>query len=405
MPTLTNRWAVLALLFLVRLIFPIQYQQVAPLVPFMVSDMGINYAQVGMLIGAFMLPGAFLALPSGLLGVRFGDKAVVLLGLGLMASGTELLAFSNGFTPAFIGRLLSGAGAVMLNVQIAKLITDWFAGRELSTAYGIHLGSFPLGVSLSLSTLGLVAEASSWRMAVHLTGLCTISSLVLMGLLYRDPGGRSASQAAPGLSGFSISRRELVLILTLSSLWVLFNTGYMVFMSFAPTLLVDRGHTVVQAGFLVGIASWVSIISTPLGGILVDWSGRINSFIWVGTIISTAGIVLLVWGGPIVVWMVLLGIAFGLVPGAVMALPQQVLLPTSRSMGFGIFYTFVFLGFGALPAVAGWLHDVTGSADMSMYFSGAVTLFTIPALLLFRALQRRLGSPGLEHAQGATAGA
>jgi MFS family permease len=155
----------------------------------------------------------------------------------------------------------------------------------------------------------------------------------------------------------------------------------------------------------VGIASWVSIVSTPLGGILVDWSGRINSFIWAGTIISTVGIVFLVWGGPIVVWMVLLGVAFGLVPGAVMALPQQVLLPTSRSMGFGLFYTFVFLGFGVLPAVAGWLQDVTGSADMSMYFSGAVTLLTIPALLIFRALQRRLGSPGLEYAQAAAASA
>ncbi len=44
---LTNRWAVLGLLFFARLGVAVQFQAVPPLVPFLVRDLGLSYAQVG----------------------------------------------------------------------------------------------------------------------------------------------------------------------------------------------------------------------------------------------------------------------------------------------------------------------------------------------------------------------
>jgi MFS family permease len=55
--------------------------------PLLVNDLHIGYGQVGWLMGPFMLPGAVIAHPGGMLGRRFGARRLVLLGLALMTLG------------------------------------------------------------------------------------------------------------------------------------------------------------------------------------------------------------------------------------------------------------------------------------------------------------------------------
>ena len=139
MPILTNRWHVLALLFFARASMAVQFQSVPPISTLLVKELGFNFTQIGLLIGLFMFPGIFIALPGGLLGQRFGDKVVVLAGLGLQAVGALIFANAAAFPMAFAGRLICGVGAVVLNVQLTKIVNDWFASREISTSMGISL--------------------------------------------------------------------------------------------------------------------------------------------------------------------------------------------------------------------------------------------------------------------------
>ena len=145
MPILTNRWIVLALLFFARASMAVQFQSIPPISTLMVEELGFNFTQIGILIGLFMLPGVFIALPGGLLGQRFGDKAVVLVGLGLQVIGSLVLANSAKFPMAFAGRLIGGVGAVMLNVQLTKIVNDWFADKEIITAMAVLMSSWPFG--------------------------------------------------------------------------------------------------------------------------------------------------------------------------------------------------------------------------------------------------------------------
>jgi len=89
-------------------------------------------------------------------------------------------------------------------------------------------------------------------------------------------------------------------------------------------------------------------------------------------------------------WVVLFGIALGIWPGAVMSLPSQVLSPTGRSTGFGLFYTVYYLGMAILPPFAGLLQDRTGNAIASVLLGGFLMGFTILPLLGFRVLQWRV---------------
>ncbi len=67
---MTNRWAVLALLFLVRFSMPLHFQSLPPVAPQFMEALELNFAQFGVLIGLSSVPGIFLALPGGLLGAR-----------------------------------------------------------------------------------------------------------------------------------------------------------------------------------------------------------------------------------------------------------------------------------------------------------------------------------------------
>src|SRR5438445_669698 len=156
-----------------------QFQSVASVGPLLVPELGLAWAQLGTLIGVYMLPGAFFALPGGMLGQRLGERRTVVASLALMVAGGLVTAASHGFALAVSGRLLSGVGAVLMNILLAKMVADWFAEGELTTAMAIMLSSWPVGLGLAAATLGGVATSSSWRMAVATAGLATLLLPVL----------------------------------------------------------------------------------------------------------------------------------------------------------------------------------------------------------------------------------
>lgn len=366
----------------------LQFQSVPPIAPFLMADMGMNYAQLGMLIGMFMFPGIFLALPGGLLGARFGDKPVVLAALALLTVGPLLVANSPSFTIAFAGRILSGVGGVLLNIQLPKIVTDRFAGREISTAMGSLMSMWPLGIALALATLGSLATATSWQTAMYATAAYAALALVLVMGLYRDPPAQPPTPTGGRLPLWAISNRELGLVLWAGAAWMFLNTGFIVFMSFAPTLLINRGLSVAQAGLLVSWASWISIGSLPLGGYAVDRSGKPNALTVVGAIVTAVPCLMLPLAGPAVAWIVLFGLAFAAPTAAIVALPSEVLSPDSRSTGFGAFWAMYYIGMALIPPLAGHLLDATGSAAVPIWFGGLLWLMIIPTLFAFRLLQR-----------------
>ena len=89
-----SRWGILAVLFVVRATMAFQFQSVAAVAPLLVREFNVGLADIGVLIGLYLAPGAVLALPGGVIGRRFGDKTTVLFGLALMLGGGLLMGLS-----------------------------------------------------------------------------------------------------------------------------------------------------------------------------------------------------------------------------------------------------------------------------------------------------------------------
>src|SRR6202045_3748803 len=117
---LSNRWIILAVLFVVRLTMAFQFQSVAAVAPLLGTQFGVSLADIGILIGLYFTPGVALALPGGAIGKWFGDKRTVLLALLLMLGGSLAMALSPSWLVQVVGRLVAGGGGVLLNVQMTK---------------------------------------------------------------------------------------------------------------------------------------------------------------------------------------------------------------------------------------------------------------------------------------------
>ena len=362
-----------------------QFQSVASVSTFLVDELSISYTEVGTLIGLFMLPGVVIALPSGVLGSRFGDKRVCAFGLVLMVIGGVLMGAGQTYITVFTGRLLTGIGAVLFNVILTKMVTDWFAGKEIVTAMGVILSSWPFGIALGLVLQSAVAEAYSWPLVMYLSsGACAVAFALVIAL-YRPPPTATNVQEPAGVN-FKLPWRELAPVSMAGLSWGSFNAGLVIFFSFTPALLASRGMSATDAGTLVSVGLWVSLISLPLGGYLTQRVGWPKATIALFSLLTGVALFLLPFVPFPLGLSILVGLAIGPPAGAIVALPSQVLSAESRGQGFGVFYVWYYAAMAIGPALAGLGRDFTGGPSAPVLIGGAMFVATVFSLAAFSVL-------------------
>jgi MFS family permease len=367
---MSGRWGILAVLFAVRATMGFQFQSVAAIAPILTRDVGIGLADIGLLIGLYLAPGVAIALPGGALGRRFGDKTMVLVGLALMMLGGLLMAFWPSWSAQVAGRLIAGLGGVLLNVLMSKMVTDWFAGREIASAMAIFVNSWPVGIAGALVVLPPAGSAFGVT-AVHLISAAAIGvGFVILATLYHGPPSASSGAA----TGSFPTGRALAAVLVAGSIWSLYNVGFAMIFGFGPTMLAERGWTVAAAGPAVSVVMWLTMLSVPAGGFLADWSRRHLAIIVAGCVLFAAALIFAARTEAVIASFVVLGIICGLPAGPIMSLPARVLEPSTRAVGMGIFFTVFYVGMFGAPAVAGWLAAKLGGAGAAFDFGAAALL-------------------------------
>ena len=375
----------LLVLFVVRLAMGYQFQSVASVSSDLVRELGFSYVEVGTLIGLFLLPGVVIAIPSGLLTRAMRDKNLLMIGAVTMIIGGLVMGTADTPRALFTGRLITGVGGTIFNVILTKMVTDWFAGKEIVTALAVMLTAWPIGISLGLLTHGGIAEAFSWRGAFMATAVAALIALVMTAALYRD-----ATTAAPPGGGvrFGVPRRQFVHVSVVSFGWALYNAAFIILVSFGPDVLVERGYSPDHARSVVSLAMWAMLVSIPLGGRALEVLG------WVTTsVVATLSAATLIMGAiAFGLAPEMLCIAFGLIggipAGVLVAFSSQAVTPDNRGPGLGIFYTGYYIGMAVGPALAGWSRDATGSAAAPILVGAGMLLCVVASVLAFRVLQR-----------------
>lgn len=370
-----NRWGILAILFVVRLTIAFQFQSVAAVAPLLQQTFGVGLADIGILIGLYFTPGVVLALPGGAIGRALGDKPTTIAALLLMTAGSLVMAATDIWGWQMAGRLASGAGGVLLTVQLTKMGTDWFAGKEIATAMAIFVNSWPAGVAISLLVLPAIGTACGASAVFLAAGALTAIGTVLI-TLYQPPPGITASATGSA----RLDSLALLAVIVAGAIWGLYNVGFAMIFSFGPSLLAERGWSIAAAGSAISVVMWLSVISVPVGGYLAD---RFKRPFLLAIAASLAVAALLAWltrSDAVITILVLIGLIGGHPAGPIMSLAARVLAPETRAIGMGVFYTLFYAAMMLGPAVAGRLAKSAGTAAAALDL-GALTVLACPPLM------------------------
>ncbi|NMJ43301.1 MFS transporter [Roseomonas sp. JC162] len=376
-----GRWGDVGVLALARVSMGAQLQVVGALGPLLIGSLVADWAALGTLIGTYSLAGVFVALPAGWLLARFGDRVVLLGGVGLMALGGAVLALAPDFTAAVAGRLVSGVGGALLTIAGAKMVLDRFSGAAVALAMGMMLMAWPFGIGLALLVLPMLGQ--DWRTGLWLSaGFCSLAFVLVM-LTVQGGGPQAATQRRMWLL-----REEWRPLLALGVVWAGYNASFAVAVGFTPAFLVAQGLSRAEAGALASLIGFSILPLQPMGGAIAERLGRpmlvcvLCLLGMVGALAATAA------GAP--AWLTLP--AFGLLAAPpsslIMAFAGRALSAGSRAFGMGVHYTLFYLGLALLPPFAGFVRDLTGAPAAPLLTAAGFLAVCVTALGVYAAAMR-----------------
>jgi len=167
---------ILAVLFAARAATGFQFQSVGSTATMLMRDLAIDYSGIGMLLGAYLLPGVIVAFPAGVLGQRFRDKTLGLIGLFLMAASAAVLGAAEGFAVALVARTIGGVGATIssggIQPFIVPLAIPGVAGPSAMASVMLMTNSAP-------------GRTADWSIALFCAWLATALILLSSTYLFR----------------------------------------------------------------------------------------------------------------------------------------------------------------------------------------------------------------------------
>jgi len=310
------------------------------------------------------------------------------VGYGLMNS--FLPNYSAELKMMLLGRFFFGLGAETSIVVISKILVKWFKGRNLALAFGLKVGFGRLGTfaALQLSPVLNISKGLSttiWFAAFLVcTGLLVFLVYMLMDAkLDKQIGAQKTEQKEEDKFKLSdlgklFGNRAYVFI---ALLCVTFYSAVFPFMAFAPDLFTNKfGLSTVASGQITSLLPLATLICTPLFGFLIDKYGRSASAMIFGA--ATLFVIHMLFAVTNItpyVPMIMLGIAFSLVPAAMW--PSMVRLVDENKIGtaYGMMYSIQNLGLWGFPLLTGMLLDYTNPGNP------AVLNYT-PTMLMFASL-------------------
>jgi MFS family permease len=354
------RWKILVVSALCFLIYAVVIQSVPPILGILIDTFNISHTEAGMLMSLALFPAIVLSFPGGLLVDRFGIRVTGIVSLVITMLGTVIVALGNSYWVLGFGRLVVGLGVAVLMVVLPKIITTWFAGREIGLAMGVYHTAFPLGTILTLNFAGILAYGLGWQIPIWVSAVLCALALLLFIIFIREKKGEQ-SEAIKAVNLLGAIREAGWKIWCVGIAWAFFAGCTISYFTYAPDYFISSGKGVAQAGLIASAPMFGSIVLAALVGMVVDRLGKK----WLFAVIGLAGIALMLFliprfTGHAVLLAVSMGIFIAMFTPATFAMPADILTERVRGVGFGIILTCQ--GFGNVfgPAIAGIFRDITG---------------------------------------------
>jgi MFS family permease len=381
------RWVILGIAYLSILAFTLIFQSIPPLLPLINSELYLTYAQSGLLMSLFSLPGLFISLLGGFLSDRYRMRPLAAGCFVLMIGGTTLVTLGTDIRILWLGRTIAGIGAITLSIFLPKLLSQWFKDGELGLAMGLYNTGVPLGSVICFTLFGRMGELWGWRLPILLTGSYSLIISILFLSFHRRPSSQEMESEKP--TGIHKSLKEMGFTIWLVGLsWLWFNAAFTSFATFAPNLFLQKGYTVEQSGFLIGIPLLGSLLFSAPIGYWVDRFKHQEWFIGMGAIALAILTLFFNFSSSFLLLVILMGVFSAMIPAPIYSLPPELLKIENVGLGFGVISTCSSIGLFVAPYLVGKAKDLTGSYSWSFILI-SIFFFLIMIFIFFTYRSRK----------------
>jgi MFS family permease len=351
----------------------------APLLPTIITDLGITEATAGIALAVFQGSYAVVQYPSGEYSDRWNRTTLIVPGMIVLAVGFGLFGLTTGLATFLLASTVVGLGKGLFAIPSRALLSDLFTD-DRGRALGIYAAGTDAGGLVSSGIAVLALTYFTWR-----TPFFPIA--VALGVL-------TVVYAATTRDGYQVGETTLYLRGTVSRLikssrqretLVAFSLFYFMvggFINFVPTYLARaKGFSESLAGLTFAIVFAVGFAVKPAAGILGDRVSRRAVAVGGLSVAAAAMTVLILVGSNLAIWVAIALFALGYKTGFPLA--DAIILDGAPADGTGadlgaaraLFLTANALG----PAYVG---IVATYASYDLAFGGFVACLVAAAALL-----------------------
>jgi MFS family permease len=362
------------------------------LLPLYILDLGQSPAFAVLIAGLRGVGVLLFDVPAGMLVARFGDKPVLLGGLGLILFGMLMLTFAT--DPRLLGLAAiafgSGHAAWMLGRQ--SYLADTCAPHELGRAIAAMAGLQRGGALIGPVVGGLIAGLAGYPAAFVVGALSAVLAALTVLVFARDVQTQveRADASLAGTLRLLSTRRRVFATAGIAALvlQLMRATRQLLVPLFGQAVGLD----VAAVGLVYSLASVVDIALFYPSGVLADRWGRKWSAVPSMALYATGLAVLPLASGfySLLAAAVVLGLANGIGTGVVMIIGAD-LARASQQYGqfLGLWRLIGDVGISLAPLLTGTIVSAAGLAAASLTVAGiGVVGATVMGLLVTETLRR-----------------
>lgn len=384
-----------------------------------IKGLGWEKDDYGFFSGAYGFINVFLFMLffGGLILDKMGVRFTGLMSTALMFIGAAIkwYAVDNGFSGevfgmptqvavACLGFAIYGMGCEIAGITVTKVIAKWFTGHEMALAMGLQVALARVGTACAMFFALPVAQSFGLVSAPVMFGASALCIGMLSYIVYcvmdKKLDATAANTETANESEEQFKLGDLKLIFCNKGFWLItflcliFYSAVFPFLKFATNLMIIKYNVSPDlAGMIPGLLPFGTILLTPLFGSLYDKMGKGATLMIIGSVLLTVVHVLFampilnIWWFAVIV-MILLGIAFSLVPSAMWPSVPKIIPMKQLGSAYAIIFYIQNIGLSMVPVLIGKViksSTVNGTTDYTMPMSifalfGAVAV--IIAILL-----------------------
>jgi MFS family permease len=273
-------------LLLARVVYTINWFNIASIFYLIASDFGTNIAILGIISASFLIGVGLFQVPAGIIAAKIGARKIAIYGIMIASSAALVTGLASDTAQIILLRFIVGIGMACFFGPSVILISRYLGNESEGLGIGLLNSSHALGGIVGLFGWAILAETLGWRGTVILSGGLGIATAIILSIAlvrHEDEIQKKFRIKTSHVLDTLFNKSLIILGLTLLG----FQAGSSMILTFSVFYFEDHLKIgPVEAGLIGSLSLIVALISSPLFGRIYDKFGNAKKLLFISGILS-----------------------------------------------------------------------------------------------------------------------